>query len=220
MLAIDLITEEIPPLKTTDNGETALQWMDDFKITELPIIKNSTYLGIVSENDLLDAENSAAALEIFQPELNKICIDQDEHIYEVMGIMSIHKVSVLPVIDEERNYLGMITRAILVEKISNLAAIKDPGGILQLDLNVNDYSLSKIAAIVESNDAKILSSYVFVHDDSTKMSLTFKINKTDLSGIIQSFERYNYVVSASFHQSRVEGEMKRKFDEFLHFLNM
>tara|TARA_B100000508_G_scaffold128582_1_gene114457 strand:- start:54 stop:716 length:663 start_codon:yes stop_codon:yes gene_type:complete len=220
MLAIDLITEEIPPLKTTDNGKTALQWMDDFKITELPVIKNSTYLGIVSETDLLDAEDASAALEVFQPELNKICIDQDEHIYEVMGIMSIHKVSILPVIDHERNYLGMITRAILVEKISNLAAIKDPGGILQIDLNVNDYSLSKIAAIVESNDAKILSSYVYVHDDSTKMSLTFKINRTDLSGIIQSFERYNYVVSASFHQSRIEEEMKRKFDEFLHFLNM
>ena len=220
MLAIDLITEEIPPLKTTDNGKTALQWMDDFKITELPVIKNSTYLGIVSETDLLDAEDASAALEVFQPELNKICIDQDEHIYEVMGIMSIHKVSILPVIDHERNYLGMITRAILVEKISNLAAIKDPGGILQLDLNVNDYSLSKIAAIVESNDAKILSSYVYVHDDSTKMSLTFKINRTDLSGLIQSFERYNYVVSASFHQSRIEEEMKRKFDEFLHFLNM
>lgn len=220
MLAIDLITEEIPPLKTTDNGDTALRWMDDFKITELPVIKNSTYLGVVSENDILDAEDPQAALEVFQPELNKICIDQDEHIYEVMGIMSIHKVSVLPVVDVERNYLGMITQPILVEKIANLAAIKDPGGILQLDLNVNDYSLSKIAAIVESNDAKILSSYVFVHEDSTKMSLTFKINRTDLSGIIQSFERYNYVVSASFHQSRVEEEMKRKFDEFLHYLNM
>jgi len=220
MLAYELLSEEIPPLKLSDSGEQALLWMDEFKIRELPILSENVFVGLISEDDILDANKPEASFKDMQPDLKRICIDKDEHIYEVMGMMSINKLTVLPVVDDDKNYLGLISADILIEKIAQLAAIKDPGGILQLDLNVNDYSLSKIAAIVESNDAKILSSYVFTHEDSTKMSLTFKINKTDLSGIIQSFVRYDYTVSASFHQSEMEEEIKRRYNEFIHFLNM
>jgi hypothetical protein len=134
--------------------------------------------------------------------------------------MATQKLSVLPVLNDDKQYLGLICLTTLIEKMSNLAAMKDPGGILQLEINVNDYSLSEIANIVESNGAKILSSYIITHDDSTKMDVTIKINKTDLSAIIQTFERYNYTVVASFHKSEMEDDMKKRYDAFIHYLNM
>ena len=39
MIAIDLITDEIPPLMHSDTGEKALNWMEEFKVSHLPVIK-------------------------------------------------------------------------------------------------------------------------------------------------------------------------------------
>lgn len=220
MLAIDLISDEIPPLKESDTGKTAMNWMEDFRLSELPIVRQNHYLGLISESDLLDQNDESKALKEYKIELNKVYVHQYEHVYEVIGRMTTAKLRIMPVLDEEANYIGCISVDTILEKISNLAAMRDPGGILELELNVNDYSLSQIANIVESNGAKILSSYIFTHDDSTKMDVTIKINKTDLSAIIQTFERYNYTIAASYHKSEMEAEVKRKFDAFLHYLNM
>ena len=54
MKAKDLITDEIPPLKHTDTGEIALRWMDEFKVSHLPVLKNDNYVGLISESDILD----------------------------------------------------------------------------------------------------------------------------------------------------------------------
>jgi len=87
-------------------------------------------------------------------------------------------------------------------------------------LNLHDYSLSEISRIVESNDAKILSLYISSHTDSTKLEVTIKINRTDLSAIIQTFNRYNYTIKASFHQSEYVDDLKDRFDSFMSFLNI
>lgn len=220
MLAIDLISDEIPPLKASDNGLDALRWMEDFKLGELPVIQEQNYLGLITENDILDQNDPEKEIGEFKVDLRKEFVHQFEHVYEVIGRMASARLRLMPVLSEDARYLGAISIDTILDKISNLAAMKDPGGILQLEVNVNDYSLSEISNIVESNGAKILSSYIYTHDDSTKMDVTIKINQTDLSGIIQTFERYNYTVSASYHKSEMEAEVKRKFDEFLHYLNM
>ena len=97
---------------------------------------------------------------------------------------------------------------------------KTAGGIIILELNTNDYSLVQIAQIVESNDAKILSSYITSNIDSTKIELTIKINTEDLSGILQTFFRYNYNVKASFHLGDYTRDLKNRFEEFIHYLNI
>lgn len=220
MLAIDLISDEIPPLKNSDTGRTALSWMEDFKLSNLPIVKGQNFLGMISEDDVLDQNDEELAVSEYPIELNKVFVHQYEHVYEVISRMSTGKLKLMPVLSEEAQYLGCITLDTIIQKISHLAAMKDPGGILQLEVNINDYSLAEISNIVESNGAKILSSYIFTHDDSTKMDVTIKINQTDLSAIMQTFERYNYTISASFHKSEMEADIKRKFDAFLHYLNM
>jgi signal-transduction protein with cAMP-binding, CBS, and nucleotidyltransferase domain len=194
--------------------------MEDFKLSNLPIVKGQNFLGMISEDDILDQNDEELAVSKYPIELNKVFVHQYEHVYEVISRMSTGKLRLMPVLSEDAQYLGCITLDTIIQKISHLAAMKDPGGILQLEVNINYYSLAEISNIVESNGAKILSSYIFTHDDSTKMDVTIKINQTDLSAIMQTFERYNYTISASFHKSEMEAEVKRKFDAFLHYLNM
>lgn len=220
MLAIDLVSNEIPPLKTSDTGSTALHLMEEFKLTELPIVNNTEFLGLITEGDILDMNDPEMPIGNHKLSLERPTVNANEHIYEVLAKISTFKLSLIPILDEENNYLGVISLPILIENIANLAAIKDVGGVLQLELNENDYSLSQIASIVESNGAKILSLYIHTHKDSTKMDVTIKINKTDLSPIIQTFERYNYTVAASFHKSETEDELRKRYNAFIHYLNI
>jgi hypothetical protein len=124
------------------------------------------------------------------------------------------------VLNEKEQYLGLIHLSTLLQYFAEMASMKESGGLLILELNLHDYSLSEIARIVESNDAKILSLYISSQVDSTKLELTIKINRTDLSGIIQTFTRYNYTIKASFHQSEYVDDLKDRFDSFMSFLNI
>jgi len=220
MIAIELISVDIPPLKTSDTGKKALQWMEEFKLRELPIVNNNAFLGLISETDIMDLNHPEEALGNHALSLEKPYVHAVDHIFEVLGKVAKLNLSLVPVLDEKQNYLGLICIADLIKHISLIAAIKDPGGIIKLEMNVSDYSLSEISNIVESNGAKILSSYVFTHEDAMKMDVTVKINRTDLSAIIQTFERYNYNIVASFHNSEMEEELQKRFDSFIHYLNM
>lgn len=210
----------MPPLKTTDNGVKALAWMDEFKVSHLPVVNNTELLGLISDSEILDMNNASDALGNFKQPLIKPYVLEHQHVYEAMKLISQLGITVLPVLNGDQQYVGVITLNHLMQQFSKLAAIQDPGGIVILELNVNDYSLTQIAQIVEGNDAKVLSLYVTPHPDSTKMEITLKVNKQDLSPILQTFYRYNYTVKATFHQSEFLNDLKSRYDSFMNYINM
>jgi len=101
----------------------------------------------------------------------------------------------------------------------NMANISE--GIIVLELNANDYSLAQIARIVEDNDAKILSSQVTSIANSFKIEVTLKINQTDLTSVIRSFQRFDYTIKASFQgKNRYEDVLRKNYDQFMLYLNV
>lgn len=220
MLAKDLITDEIPPLKTSDIGLMAINWMDEFKVSQLPIVNNHEYLGLISDTDILDLNITDNELGKSKLSLIRPFVFENQHIYEVIKLVSNMKLSVMPVLNENEHYLGLIPATALLHQFATLAATREPGGIIVLEMNIHDYSLTQIAQIIESNDGKILSSYVNPLADSTKIEVTLKTNKTDLSATLQTFYRYNYNVKASFYQSEFLDDMKNRFDSFMNYINI
>lgn len=220
MLAKDLITDEVPPLKTSDTGLMVINWMDEFKVSHLPIVNNHEYLGLISDTDILDLNITDEEIGKYKLSLIRPFVKENQHVYEVIKMISNMKLTVLPVLDENENYLGLIPLTSLLQQFSILAAIREPGGIIVLEMNELDYSLSQIAQIVEGNDGKILSCYLNSLPDSTRIEVTVKVNKTDISGILQTFNRYNYTVKASFHQSEFSDDMKNRFDSFMNYINI
>ena len=144
----------------------------------------------------------------------------DAHIYEVLFRISEHKITVIPVLDQDESYLGCTSIYKLMQMISNTGSIKESGGIIVLEVNRIDYSLAQIAQIVESNNAKILSSYITSSPDSTKLDVTLKINDLELDRIIRTFERYDYVIHASYQKSNFDDDLQTRYDSLLNYLNM
>ncbi|MCK4852628.1 MAG: CBS domain-containing protein [Bacteroidales bacterium] len=221
MLAKDLISEVVPALKTSDTGLQALAWMDIFRISHLPIVNNQEFLGLISDKDIYNLNMAEEAIGNHKLSLFSPYILLSQHIYEVIEIVSRLKLTVVPVLDEQKNYQGLITLNDLLQSFANLSALKHPGGIIELELNVNDYTLTEISQIVESNDAKILSMYVSSPEDSMQMTITLKVNTTDITSIIQTFNRYDYTVKASYMESgELEDLLHNRYEAFMKFLNI
>ena len=220
MLALDLLNDEIPPLKVSDTGSKALAWMEEFRVSHLPVVDKREFLGLISDTELIDINKPKDPIGKLKVPLIRASVTQGQHIFEALKLISGLHLSLIAVLDDKGEYMGTITAVNLMQKIAAMPFVHEPGGIIMLELNMNDYSLAQIAQIVESNDAKILSSYITSNVDSTKIELTLKINKDDLSAILQTFNRYEYTVKASFHFGDYETNMKTRFDEFIHYLNI
>jgi Mg/Co/Ni transporter MgtE len=220
MLAKDLISHEISPVRTSETGLDALNWMVFFKISHIQVVNNEEFLGLLSEDDVYDLNNPEEPignhnLSLFQP-----YVYEYQHLYEVLEVASRLRLTVVPVVTEKKTYLGVIQMVDLMHYYAQVSAIQKPGGIIVLSMHVNDYSLSEIAQITEANDAKTLSMYVSMPPDSVRMEVTLKVNLSDLTSIIQTFNRYDYEVKASFlEQDQQEDLYNSRYELLMRYLN-
>lgn len=221
MLAKDLISDIVPSLKTSDSAQQALYWMDIFRISHLPIVNNKNFLGLISDKDIYDHNMAEEPIGNHNLSLFSPFVTLEQHVYEVMELASELNLSIIPVLDQDNNYMGSITMNDLMYGFADISALKQPGGILVLEINQRDYSLTEIAQIVESNDAKILSCYITSSSNTTRMEVTLKINRKDLTSIVQTFIRYNYVIKASFMDDNdLNSIYQHRYESFMKYLNI
>lgn len=220
MIASELISFDIPPLKLSDTGKKALNWMDEFKVNNMPVINGRKFVGIIEEADILDRNDLDEKINEYNVNFRKPFIFKNQHIFEAITQMIEQDIDILPVLSENEDYIGILSPQSVLKFFAEIASVTSLGSIVTLELNLNDYSMSEIAKMVESDDAKILASFITSHLDSRKLEVTLKINKTDISRILKTFERFNYTVTASYNESEYHKDLKDRYDEFMRFLNI
>jgi acetoin utilization protein AcuB len=221
MVANNLISEIIPALKTSDTGQTALNWMEIFRISHLPIVNNQDFLGLISDTDIYDMNQPEEPIGNHELTLLKPFVTTEQHLFEVIGVASQLKLSVIPVLDNNNHYKGVIRVIDLVNHIARISSMDQPGGIIVVELIERDYSLSQIAQIVESNNVKVLSMYITSPPESTRLEVTLKVNTTDLLSVVRTFERYNYDVKTWITANdSLDKFYSERFDHLMKYLNM
>lgn len=220
MLARELISDVLTALKTSDSGTSALSWMEVFRVKHLPIVNHREFLGLIADSDIYDLNNPDEPVGNHNLSLQKPYVREEQHIYEVIELLSRLELTLVPVLNQEKQYLGVITQEDLTRKFAHLSAMQQPGGIIELEMNQHDYSLSEISQIIESNNGRILSLYVASSDDNSRLRVTLKINLTDLTSVLETLNRYNYtVVSSHLNNEDLDEFYQERFDVLLKYLN-
>jgi len=219
MLASDYISQEIPVLKFSDPCSKVLQWMDEYRVLHMPVFNGSEYQGLVSEADLLSCEQDNAELRIFENKLLKVAIMGERPIYDVIKLMDDFKLSVIPVMDDNGRMQGVISYKEVITAMVSAFNLNASGGVFVLEMNYVDYALSEISRIVESNDARVLSSHISFHKDSNKIDVSIKVNTESLTSIIQTLERYDYHIKATFHKGSDDDALQNRYEELMRYLN-
>lgn len=220
MLVRTLIKDNIPPLKTSDTGERALAWMDEFRLRYLPVVNGTNFLGIISESDVLGLSDKEKKIESYSLPLDRVFIFDNQHVYDAVKFVSNYKYPVVPVLDSENKYAGIITVMDLIDCFADLNAVKTPGGIIHLEVNAHDYVLAEIAQLVEANDCSIISLTAAPSADGSKIEIIFKVNRVDLTRVLAALFRYNYNVKEYYHQSEFTEDLQNRYDSFMRYMKV
>lgn len=217
MFAKDFITKEIPVLNLFDSSHYALSLMEDFKLKHLPLVADNVYLQLVAEKDLLISSDDLQ-MKNLNFVMSPVYVSPDAHVLEVVSLMTRHGLSLVPVV-EEKQYRGVVLRDRVVDVLSEMTGAESTGSIIMLELVKEDYSISDISRIVESNRAHILSLLSRMCNE--KIYISLKLDLEDPSPVIRSFERFNYsVLSYSVGNNIIDEQFQQRMNEVLYYMNL
>ena len=220
MFAAELINDDIIPLHTSDTIQRAMERITEFHVRHLPVVNEQQFLGLVAEADLIAEPDTQTAIGAIALSLVNPYVREDQHIYDVIRLFYEQQLTIVPVLDIKKNYLGCISINAMNNWFARITSVTDPGGIIVLEISNKNNSLAHMSQIVESDNAQILSSYVRSFPDSTKLEVTLKVNKKDISSIIATFLRYGYEIKATFNHNENRDSAMDRYDALMNYLNL
>jgi acetoin utilization protein AcuB len=221
MLASELIDPMLPSLKPTDSVAQALDWMQEHRVGQLVLTDLGEYRGVISEELLMDVANDEQPLSDVMRLFEQTFVYEDQHLYEIIGLILQNRMEVVAVLTEEKEFSGTISTSELLKQFAQELGVQEAGAILILNMNERDYSLTEISRLVESNGVKIISSYFSsaAYGMPDRSRLTLKLNRREITSVISTLERFGYRIEAAFANAPVESIDQERLDSLLRFLN-
>lgn len=220
MLNKDLISGSIPTLAVTDQVHHALQLMADSHLSHLPVVADNNYLGLISEDDLLNSEDDSMMLGALDQHFSRLSVRDNTHFTEAVKICNDYSLSVVPVTEEQGGWTGAIAREDLLKALARITGVDVPGGIIVLEMEQKAFSFSEISKLVETNDAQLTQLNTYFDKEPGVFLITLKINKFEISDIVATLQRYEYHVKYYFGEELYENELKANYDHLMNYLSI
>lgn len=220
MTAHSLIALDIPSLSVEQTGREAFHLLSDYHVKHLPVVEDGKLVGLLSEEDIFNHKLSDPIKLFDLSLLRRFAVNEHEHVFEVMRLMGDHRLTVIPVVDDEGSYVGLISQNDLLRYFANTASFTESGAVLVMEMPRRDYSLATITRIVEENDVKVLNAFVTSASDPDNVEVTLKLNRHDLSRVVASLERHNYEVKDMFGELEHADGLRDRYDSLMNYLNV
>ena len=219
MLVSQIIESGFPLLTLTDKVSFALQLMDDYDVLHLPVVAEEKFAGIISKEDLLDSSDNAPLLSL-QKNFIIASVFPEEHILAALKIAGRFDISIIPVTSKIGEISGLVRRKSLIQALAAFLNVEEPGGMIVLEMDKRSFSFGEISRLVETNDAAITQLNTYTENTTGLFIVTIKINKLEISDIIATLQRYDYVVRYYFGEEHYENELKENYDLLMTYLKI
>lgn len=220
MLTKELINNNIPRLQLQDSVGKALQLINDFRISHLPVVSEEIFLGLISEDDLLDAEDEKLPIEVLQNNFLQAAVPDNVHFLNAVSSSIQFDTTVVPIVSNQDEYAGAITTADLLKTLGNFSGADEIGGLIVLEMERTQFAISEISRIVESNDCTILHLNTTADSLTGLLTVTLHINKREIASVIATFERYEYTVIYSYGNEKFENEIGSNYQNLMNYLDI
>ncbi|WP_215224283.1 CBS domain-containing protein [Echinicola shivajiensis] len=221
MQAYEFINNMIPPLKLTDKVKMALSWMEEIRTDVLPVVEEGMFKGLVTDEMIYNFNREDILIADLPLESEGCFVSKEKHIYDVLRVASEYQTNMVAVVDKDNIYHGVVTLEDAIAAFADSMAIQAQGGVLVLSMFMTDYSLFEIARVIESENAKILSSFLTSDPlDDSKIKVILKIDKTELRHVKATLERFGYKVIDHYQEEMTQSGEQDRLDNLLRFLNI
>jgi CBS domain-containing protein len=219
MLASQIIQSGFPAINLFDKVSFALQLMDEYDVLHLPVLSEEKYAGLISKDDLLDADESSLVASC-EASLLQLSIKGEEYFLTALKIVADNELSLLPVVNPQSELTGVIAAKDLLRRVSLFIGNEERGGVIVLQVEKRNFSFGEVNRLVETNDAYITQVNTYTEADTGQVIVTLKVNKVEVSDIVATFQRYEYVVRYYFGEETYANELKENYNHLLSYLNM
>jgi len=219
MIAKDLLSNIILPVLPDNTAEQALSMMSVYHVKHLPVVKDDILLGILSEEDVASCPLDTKIRDI-KISSTYIYVSAFDHVFEILSRLAENNITVVPVVDNNEKFLGLISQEDLIKFYANSFSFTEPGSIVVLETSKRGYVLSEVARVIELENASVIASFVNTNKGSEVTLLTLKINQQEISNIIAALERYGYKIQATFTEEEYEDDLKDRYDQLMNYLNV
>lgn len=219
MLVSQIIESGFPLLAPTDKVSFALQLMEDYDVLHLPVVTEEKFTGIISKDDLLDASENTP-LTGLQEHFILASVFPEEHFLSALKVAGRFDISIIPVTNRSGEITGCIRRKTLIQSLAAFLNVEEPGGMIVLEMDKRNFSFGEISRLIETNNAFITQLNTYTENTTGLFIVTIKINRVEISDIIATLQRYDYVIRYYFGEEDYENELKENYDLLMTYLKI
>lgn len=220
MLTGELRSQNLPYLHLHDKVYQALQLMNDNQVAHLPVVDGEKYAGILSEDDLMLVDEDHAEINTLHQSFGSASVKNSEHFLKAIQLAAENGLSVVPIINDENDLEGAVTYNDLLKHASEFMSLNEPGGLIVLEVDSNQYSFSEISKLIETNDAQITQLNTTNDQETGTMQVTIRINRSEISDIVATFQRYEYHVKYYFGEELYNNELRSNYENLMNYLKI
>ena len=219
MIAEQLINYMVPPLKPNDEIIRAKQWMDEFRVRELPVVDEGVLSGYISEDLLYDSEIMHSQVGQYPLKNSNSIVEPWKHYYDILKVLSENDMDLVSVL-ENNEFKGVVLKEDVLKEFSETAIVNSNGAIVILQSSLKDFSLAEISRITEMNGALVLGANVRPNsEDASQLEIVLRINQQDVNQISNGLSKSGYQVISSFNTEDQSFDENERYGMLMKYLN-
>lgn len=169
---------------------------------------------------MLDVEDEKYTIEVLQDSFLQTAVPDNVHFLNAVSSSIQHDTSIVPIINSETNFEGVITVTDMLKTLGNFSGADEIGGIIVLEMARSQFAISEISRIVESNDSTVLHLNTTTNPTTGLLTVTLHISKKEIASIVATFERYDYDVVYSYGTEKFENEVSGNYQNLMNYLGI
>lgn len=218
MLVNNYISKDFVPPNVNHATSLALGLLDDFNLTHIPVFEALNFIGNISKETL--EENAAdEKLAEIKDYAEYFYITENASLFDAMQKFHTYSTNILPVINEEKHYLGFLMMDDVISALSTMPFIAEPGAIMMVEISQKQFSISEVSKIVESNNARVVGLFVTAYEEE-RVQITVKLISDNLASVSETFERFGYSVVHKFFSDEKEEMLRERYDQLMKYLDI
>lgn len=186
----------------------AFQIMHEKNVSQLPVVKDKKLVGLVTETLLSEfSPSKATTLSIYELNyiLGKTTVESimakkivtckpDMLIENVALLMNQNDVNMVPVVNDQNELLGVISRSDIIQSFIEIIGAKDTGARITINSKDEAGKLAEISHVIKEFGVNITHLTIFNNPTTASAEIIIRMNTKDVSSIVNSLKEKGYEI--------------------------
>ncbi|MDP6922568.1 MAG: CBS domain-containing protein [Lutibacter sp.] len=213
------ISNECKPFCLDTTFSEARAFFDRVRFSHFPIVDNGTFKGLIAETDVPGADCKEGCLGDCGYLIESFAAQPGDTFLEILGHFSLNGSSLLPVVDDQKNYLGYLELLTVLQTGREMPFFQHKGKVLLLEKKGNHTAAQEVCELVSANSGKVLGLFVSKMTEQS-VTITVKLDTANLDDTIRSFQSRDYRVLSNRTENSLLEALKERSDYLQKYLHI